>query len=155
MCRSRVEIEFGGVRRILTLKNNIALTRTNIQRLLIIEVEALVANLNNTCTTYIKYTQLTTSQEIRSLNGVNSLQLQGLRNGHCTAYNHTVIHRIYHIDLIGCKYTLYKEITTQTRCVIRLSIFGVCSIAHFIVCFHYFIFERFSFLHSGYQIKAL
>ena len=125
--------------RILALKSNFTVARTQVEGFFIIHFKHSVAGSDHTRSAYIENTHLAAGQEIRGFQRVDSLQLQHLTHRHGTTYHHTVVHGIYHIHFIWGEYFLYKEITTNSFRIITFRIFRMRSVADLIVRSHDYI----------------
>ena len=125
---------------ILALEDYVAVARTDVERLLIVKFKGFVASLHYARATYVEHTDLAASGEERCLQGVDGLELERLVHGHGTAHYHTVVHRVHHVYLIGCKHLFNEEVATDTLGVVALRILRMCCITHFIVCLHSFTF---------------
>ena len=70
-----VEVELGGFGGILRAEDNVAVATTDIQRLLVVEVEYLVAYLDAAGTTDVEDAYLAAGGEVVGLQGVNGFEL--------------------------------------------------------------------------------
>ena len=131
-----IEIELSRACCIITAEHYVTVATTDVQSLFVAELEHLVTNLHLTGTADIKDTYLTTGRKERSLQRIDSLQLQALIHGHSTTYNHTVVHTVNHVYLVSCEHLLNQEVTTDSLGIIAFRILGMCGIAHFVICLH-------------------
>ena len=88
----RIDVKLRRLLGILALEHYITVAPTDIERFLVVQFKGLIAHSNCSRTTYIKDTNLTASREIRSLQRIDSLQLQCLLHRHRTTDYHTVVH---------------------------------------------------------------
>ena len=134
--RRRVEIELGRLRSIVAGEGHVAVAAADIEGLLEVEVELLVADAYRSGATHVKDAHLATCGEERGAQRVDGLQGEHLADGHGTAHHHTVVHRVDHVHLVLCKDALDEEVAAYSLCVITLGILGMRSIADFVICLH-------------------
>ena len=131
-----IEVELSRVLWVFALEHNVTVARTDVESLLIVEFESLVTSLYNARTADIEHTDFATSSEVRRLQRVDSLKLEGFVHWHSTTHNHTVVHRVNHVNFVCSKNLLNQEVATDALCVITFCIFRMCGITHFIICLH-------------------
>ena len=133
---ARIEIELGGVAGIERGKAHLAVATSNVERLFVVQLKHLVAYAHATFSAHIVDAHLAACSEKGSLQRVDGLQGQHLVHRHGASYNHTVVHRVNHLYLVGHKQPFNQEVATQPMRVVVACILGVCGIAQFIVRFH-------------------
>ena len=133
---SGVEVEQCGMRCIQALKTHLTVTATEIEGLLVVELEGVVTGNDATFAAYVEDTYLTAGKEERSLERIDGFKQQALAGRHSATDNHAVVHGVNHVYLVGCKHALDEEIMAKTGCVVRLGIHRVGGVTYFVVCFH-------------------
>ena len=136
MGRYGIEVELSRTGCILTLKSNFTVARTQVEGFFIVHLKYGTTRSHYTRSANVEDTHFTTGQEVRCFQRVDSFQWQYFTHRHSATHYHTIIHGIYHIYFVRREYLLYKEIATDSFCIIAFRIFRMCSVANFIVRSH-------------------
>ena len=122
--------------RIPAFESNFAIAASEIEGLLVIELESRTAYFDDAGTADIEDAQLATGQETGRFQRVDGLQFQFFVHRHGTADDHAVVHRIDHVHFIGREYFPDQEVAAQTGRVVMFGILGMRGIADFVIGFH-------------------
>ena len=121
----RVDVEVGGLSRILALEDDVLLATAYIEGVLEVEFIVLAVNGHDAVTSDVDNTELPAEQEIRSLERIDGLELQGLGCGNSTTEDETVIHRVCEVDLVIDHDLVHHECLAKPLGVITLDILGI------------------------------
>ena len=127
-----IDVELGRVPGVLAAEGHLLVALAYIKSVLEMKLIVLAVDIDDAVATNVDDSKLAAGKEILSLQGVDRLKLQSLRDGHDAAIYETVVHRVGHIDFVGLHHLVHKEMGAQLLVVIVFHVVGMAGVEHLI-----------------------